>query len=149
MTNHPVLNDVARALFEPVVLGTLSTINPDGGPQVTLVAAFLDGDELVHFHRGWYQKLRNIERNPKVAFTIVPPADGLGTPGDLQPYLVVHGIARIQVGDAGPWSDRLLDLVEATLPPEASFERPEMPADGGWTTHITPTKIVGVGPWMS
>ncbi len=122
MTHHPVLNDAARAPFEPVVLGTLSTINPDGGPQVTLVA---------------------------VAFTIVPPADGLGTPGDLQPYLVVHGIARIQVGDAGPWSDRLLDIVEATLPPGASLERPEMPGDGGWTTHITPTKIVGVGPWMS
>ncbi len=34
MTNHSVLNDAARALFEPVVLGTLSTINPDGSPPV-------------------------------------------------------------------------------------------------------------------
>ena len=148
MSSKSVLSEAARALFEPVVLGTLSTINPDGGPQVTLVAGFLDDEEIVLCHRGWYEKLRNIGRNPKVAFTIVPPADGLGTPGALQPYLVVHGIARVQEGDAGPWSDRLLNIVEATLPTGEVLQRPDMPPGGGWTTHITPTKMVGVGPWM-
>lgn len=151
MGAEPVLHDSARALFEPFAFGTLSTTNPDHSPQVTLVAAFLDGHgdeaEIVLFHRGWYQKLRNIGRNPNVALTIVPANSGPGRPGALPPYLVVHGTARVQEGDAEQWSDRLLAVVAASLPPGTDLTPPPMPANGGWTTHITPSRVVGVGPW--
>ena len=151
MTNHSALNDAARALFEPVVLGTLSTSAPGrraaGDPRRGIPgwrrACALPPrlvSEAAQHRSGTRRSPSPSSRRPT----------GWGTPGDLQPYLVVHGIARIQVGDAGPWSDRLLDMVEAHLAAgSVPRERPEMPADGGWTTHITPTKIVGVGPWMS
>ena len=151
MTTPELLDGSARALFEPFAFATLSTTNPDRSPQVTLVAAFLDGTgdetEIVLFHRGWYQKLRNIGRIPQVALTIVPPMAGPGRPGALPAYLVVHGTARIQEGDAAPWSERLLSIVAATLPPGTDLNPPPMPANGGWTTHITPTRVGGIGPW--
>lgn len=143
-----VLNHEAKALFEPVAFGTLSTINRNGSPQVTLVSAFVDGDEIVLFHRGWYQKLRNIGRDPRVVLCVVPPPAGPGMA--MLPYLVVHGTARVVEGDAQPWSDRLIALRDASLPPGTPPPPVmEMPANGGWTTRITPTRIGGLGPWMA
>ncbi len=141
-----ILNNSARSLFDPVAFGTLSTINKDGSPQVTLVSAFVDGDEIVLFHRDWYQKLRNIKRDPRVVLTIVGRNDGPGMA--MLPYLVVHGTAVVNEGDAGPWSDRLIALRDSTFPPgETPPPAPQMPANGGWTTRITPTRLGGLGPW--
>lgn len=145
----PVLNESARALFQPLAFATLSTTNPDGSPQVTMVTAFLDDQgedpEIVLFHRGWYQKLRNIRRVPQVALTIVPSAGAL--PRYPPRYLVVHGIARVEEGDAAPWSDRSLAELADCMPPGTTLSSAYMPPNGGWTTHITPTRVGGLGPW--
>jgi Pyridoxamine 5'-phosphate oxidase len=42
----------------------LSTINPDGSPQVTVIWIGLDGDELVSGHLGWRLKLRQHPAGP-------------------------------------------------------------------------------------
>ena len=45
----------------------LSTTNPDGSPQVTVIWIGLDGDDLVSTHMRDNVKLRNIRRDPRVA----------------------------------------------------------------------------------
>ena len=73
------LDDSARALIGIGADATLVTINADGSPQVSVVWVALqstpDGDELVSAHLTEYQKTRNIRREPRVAATIVAPAN--------------------------------------------------------------------------
>jgi nitroimidazol reductase NimA-like FMN-containing flavoprotein (pyridoxamine 5'-phosphate oxidase superfamily) len=51
----------------------------------------VDGDEIVCAHLGDGRKLRNIERDPRVAVSV--EAEGHNEVG-LDQYLVVHGTAR-------------------------------------------------------
>lgn len=52
----------------------LTTVMPDGSPQVTLVWVDTDGTNiLVNTVRG-HQKARNVERDPRVALAICDPA---------------------------------------------------------------------------
>lgn len=54
-----------RELIETGPFAHISTINPDGSPQVTVVWIGLDGDELVSGHMALYKQLRNIQRDPR------------------------------------------------------------------------------------
>src|SRR3979490_3260050 len=69
------LNDAARNLIGKGADATLVTLNPDGGPQASLVWVAVqstpDGDELVTAHLGEHKKVRNVRRDPRVAVTIV------------------------------------------------------------------------------
>ena len=86
-----------RELLESDALAHLVTINPDGSPQVTCVWVGLEGDEIVSGHLARRQKVRNVERDPRVAVSIqTSTINEIG----LQEYLVVHGRARIQEGGA-------------------------------------------------
>ena len=60
----------ARALLESDALAHLVTLNPDGSPQVTCIWVGVDGDEIVAGHLFPQQKLRNMERDPRVALSI-------------------------------------------------------------------------------
>ena len=51
----------------PASTVTSSRLNPDGSPQVTLIWVGRDGNELLVAHLGAGQKMRNIERDPRVA----------------------------------------------------------------------------------
>src|SRR3954471_4741539 len=62
-----------RELIESGPMAHLTTINPDGSPQVSVVWIGLDGDDLVSGHMGHYRKLRNIERDPRVAISFDAP----------------------------------------------------------------------------
>ncbi len=74
-------------------IGRLSTVDPDGTPQTTPVFyALMDGEIYVGTQRG-RKKFRNIEKNPKVCFTIDTPTS---------PYkgIMVQGTAEIIHDDA-------------------------------------------------
>src|SRR5258707_5269236 len=101
MTSLP---DSVRAVLESSGLAHLVTLNPDGSPQVTCVWVGLDGDELVTAHLGRYQKVKNVERDPRVAISI--EGEGVGERG-LAKYLVVRGTARIQERGAPELLQRL------------------------------------------
>jgi PPOX class probable F420-dependent enzyme len=121
-------------------LAHLVTLNPDGSPQVTCVWVGLEGDEIVSGHLGARQKVRNIERDPRVALSI--EAKGANELG-LQEYLVVHGRARIQEGGAPELLQRLARTyigADAVFPP-----MPDPPP--GFVTRITVERLGGVGPW--
>jgi PPOX class probable F420-dependent enzyme len=121
-------------------LAHLVTLNPDGSPQVSCVWVGLEGDEIVSGHLGTWQKVRNIERDPRVALSIeAKETNELG----LQEYLVVHGGARIQEGGA---PELLQKLARTYIGPDAVFP-PMSDPPPGFVMRITAERIGGVGPW--
>jgi PPOX class probable F420-dependent enzyme len=69
------LSEKARALIARPILASLATLTKDGGPQVTPLWIEVDGDDLlVNTARG-RAKARNVERDPRVALTVVDPND--------------------------------------------------------------------------
>jgi PPOX class probable F420-dependent enzyme len=134
-----VLNDAARAVIEGPGLAHLVTLNEDGSPQASVVWIGLDGDELVTAHLGAYQKVRNVERDPRVVVSIETDEE---SPYGLTPYLVVSGTARVQQGGAA----ELLDRLAQTYLGEGRTMAPH-DAPPGYVLRITPAKVTGVGPW--
>lgn len=130
----------ARDVLESDRLAHFVTLSLDGSPQVTCVWVGLEGDEVVSGHLGRWQKVRNIERDPRVALSI--EAKGTNELG-MQEYLVVHGRARIQEGGA---PELLQRLARTYIGPDVDF--PPMPnPPPGFVTRITVERLGGVGPW--
>jgi PPOX class probable F420-dependent enzyme len=130
-----------RALIESGPLAHLSTINADGSPQVTVVWIGLDGDDVLSGHMGWYLKLRNMERDPRVVLSLEAPRD---REAFLNPYAVLRARARIEAGE-GAW-DLLDRLAKVYLSPDAEFPGPRAP---GWVVRYSVEHVGGVGPWAS
>lgn len=130
----------ARDLIESPALAHLVTLNTDGSPQVTCVWVGLDGDEIVSGHLGRWQKVKNIERDPRVTLSIEgEKTNEMG----LREYLVVHGRARIEEGGA---ADLLQRLARTYIGPDVKF--PPMPdPPPGYIVRISVERVGGVGPW--
>ena len=130
----------AREVLESDQLAHLVTLNPDGSPQITCVWVGLEGDEIVSGHLGRWQKIRNIERDPRVSLSI--ETERTNEHG-LREYLVVHGRGRIQVGGA---PELLQRLAYTYIGPDVTF--PPMPdPPPGFVTRIAVERLGGVGPW--
>lgn len=121
-------------------LGHLVTLNPDGSPQVSVVWVGIEDDELVVASIGARQKLRNVERDPRVALSFEGhAANEIG----LHEYLVVHGRARVTAGGA---PETLQRLAYGYIGPGVTF--PPMPdPPPGFLLRIAPERYGGVGPW--
>jgi PPOX class probable F420-dependent enzyme len=132
----------ARELLESDALAHLVTLNADGSPQVSCVWVGLDGDEIVSGHLPWQQKLRNVERDPRVTLSV----EGMVVqPPGLKQYLIVHGRARIEQGGA---PELLQRLAHVYLGPDVHFPpMPEPPP--GFVLRTTVERLGGVGPWTS
>jgi len=134
------LPDSAKRVLESAALAHLVTLNGDGSPQLSCVWVGIDGEEIVCAHLPRHRKVRNIERDGRVALSI--EADGLNAIG-LRQYLVVYGTARVTEGGAAELLGR---LARTYLGPDVDF--PPMPdPPPGYVTHITVDRIAGVGPW--
>ena len=119
----------------------LTTLNPDGSPQVTVVWVGIEDDEFVLGHMGVWQKVKNIRRDPRVALSLL----GRGkNPVGLQEYLVVYGSARITEGGAANLLQRLAHIY---LGPDVEFPPAPYRNNPGYITCISPTRLAGVGPW--
>ena len=134
------LPDSARELIESSALAHLVTLNEDGSPQVSIVWVGLEDGEIVCAHLPRNKKVRNIERDGRVALSI--ETDELNDMG-LQQYLVVYGTARITEGGAA----ELLNRLAQTYLGEGS-DFPPMPGPPpGYVTRIEVERVAGVGPW--
>ncbi len=69
------LSPKARDLIARPVLASLATLNPDGSPQITPLWVDLDGDDVVFNTARGRKKARNLERDPRVAVTVIDPDD--------------------------------------------------------------------------
>jgi PPOX class probable F420-dependent enzyme len=138
MELHP---DLAAAI-DAGALGHLVTINRDGSPQVTMIWIGRDGDDLLVAHLGDGQKMRNVERDPRVAISVqVPGATAIG----LDHYAVLHGRATITPGGA---PELLAELAPRFLGAGAVF--PPMPnPPPGRIMRIAVDRVTGAGPWVS
>ncbi|HEX8001222.1 MAG TPA: TIGR03618 family F420-dependent PPOX class oxidoreductase [Mycobacteriales bacterium] len=135
-----MIPDSVRAVLDTHPLGHLVTLNPDGSPQVTVVWVGIEDDELVAGSIGARQKLRNVERDPRVAVSF--ETDRTNEIG-LREYLVVHGRGRVTEGGA---PELLQRLAYGYVGPGVTF--PPMPdPPPGYVLRIAPERYGGVGPW--
>lgn len=137
-----ILIPEARELLESDALVHLVTLNLDGSPQLSCVWVGVDGDgeEIVSGHMLRRQKVRNVERDPRVVLSV--ESRSVNDHG-LREYLVVHGRARVQEGGAAAL---LQELAHVYLGPEVVFPPPGFDAPG-YVLRITPERLGGVGPW--
>ena len=130
-----------RELIATAPLVHLTTLNRNGSPQVSVVWMGIENDEFVSGHMRLHQKVRNVQRDPRIVFSCL--GRGKNVLG-LQKYLVVHGEARITEGGAPALLQRLAHLYlgpQAVFPPETLRDQP------GWITRIKPERFGGIGPW--
>jgi PPOX class probable F420-dependent enzyme len=123
-------------------LAHLVTINTDGSPQTSIVWVGVDGDEIVSGHLGMRQKLRNVQRDPRVVLSL---ESGHRNAMGLDEYLVVRGTARVTEGGAPELLQRLADVY---LGPGTRFPPVDDPPPG-YVLRITPEGFGGVGPWSA
>jgi len=130
-----------RDLITSGPMAHLATINADGSPQVTVIWIGLDGDQIVSGHMSRSQKVRNIERDPRVVLSFdAPHAPGVF----LNPYAVLHAHATVEPSEHA-W-DLLNRLVKVYMSPDAEFPAPKGP---GYIVRYAVERIIGVGPWVS
>src|SRR6266404_5333132 len=98
----------------------MTTVNSTGGLQVTVVWVGIEGEDFVvgHLHLPTYQKVKNIQRDPRVALSML--SDATNAQG-LREYLVVYGDARVTEGGA---FDLLQRLGRLYVGPNAVYHRP-------------------------
>jgi PPOX class probable F420-dependent enzyme len=135
------LHPEARELIESDRLAHMVTLNPDGSPQMSCVWVGLDGVEIVSAHLSRYQKVKNVERDPRVAISI--EGEKIAENG-LREYLVVRGTARIQEGGA---PELLLRLGHTYLGPDIDYPPIDDPPPG-YVIRTTPERVGGNGPWV-
>lgn len=130
-----------RALIESGPLAHVVTINADGSPQVTVVWIALDGDDVVSAHMNRNQKLRNVERDPRISISIEAPRQ----PGVfLADYAVLYGTATVEPGGA---ADLLQRLGRIYVSPDFDFPLGSNPGPGSLLrTRIE--RVTGHGPWV-
>ena len=131
-----------RQLLATGPLATVTTIDPDGTPHVTLAWTGFDGDELVMatFFFMEQRKLQNLRRDPRVVVTVQQKEySGQG----LWPYAVIQGrVDRITEGGALDVMDR---LAEYYIGPGQQYPMREVP--DGIVVHVTVDRVYGQGPW--
>ena len=121
-------------LFDVTALAILATLMPDGSPQATPVWFNRDGDDiLVNSARG-RAKDRNMRRDPRVAVTIVDPANPYR-------YLEIRGrVTHITEDGADAHID---ELARAYLNvPEYPYR---VPGEVRVTYRITPDHVTTMG----
>jgi PPOX class probable F420-dependent enzyme len=133
--------DSVRQLVATGPLTHVTTLNPDGSPQVTVVWIGIEGEEFVSAHMGAWRKVKNVQRDPRVALSLL----GRGkNPMGLPEYLVVYGRAHVSEGGAADLLQRLAYVYlgpNVVFPPEPYWSQP------GYVMHVTPERFGGIGPW--
>ena len=94
------LPDSVKKIVQDKAYGHVITFSADGKPQVTMVWADVDGDEVVFNTAEGRLKPKNLRRDPRV---IVSVQDH----NDPQSYMVFHGKATITEAGADAHIDKL------------------------------------------
>ena len=130
-----------RALIESGPLAHLATINPDGGPQVSVIWIGLDGDHIVSGHLTLSQKVRNVQRDPRVTLSFDAPR----RPGA---FLAEHAVLRCTTTVETTGARGLLERLGKVYV-DPGFEFPAPPDASGYLLRYTVERIGGIGPWTA
>ncbi len=135
----PTITDPIREFLATGPYAHLVTLRRDGSPQVSLVWAGFDGDEIVLATFTEQPKLENMRRDPRVALSFqAKEYEGQG----LHPYMVIEGTARVSEGGALAVMDH---LAQYYMGPGARFPMRNVPP--GFVTRVAIERVSGVGPW--
>jgi PPOX class probable F420-dependent enzyme len=130
----------ARAVLDGPHLAHVVTIDPDGAPQVSCVWVKADGDDVLFGSLGTFRKIRNLERDPRIALSIESTeVNDVG----MREYLVLQGTATVEPGGA---PELLQELARTYVGPDVRFPPMDDPPPGT-VVRITVERISGVGPW--
>jgi PPOX class probable F420-dependent enzyme len=136
-----VIPESIRELVATAPYTHVTTLNADGSPQVSIVWVGIENDEFVTGHMGLWQKVKNVQRDPRVVLSMLGHKKN---PMGLLEYLVVHGKARVTEGGAADLLQRLANIYMrpgVVFPPEPYRSQP------GYVLRVTPERFTGVGPW--
>jgi PPOX class probable F420-dependent enzyme len=122
------LTDDVRGLFQAPVFVVLSTINPDGQPQSSVVWTKVDGDQVVISTIRGRRKCRNMERDPRVTLIAYDPAD---------PYTYVELRGTVTLDEKG--GDALIDELSQAYQGKPFNHRP---AEVRVVVRFTANKII-------
>ncbi|WP_049572398.1 PPOX class F420-dependent oxidoreductase [Nonomuraea sp. SBT364] len=84
------LSEAARKLLDAPNFATVSSVNPDGSPQSTVVWVRLDGDDVLFSTVKGRRKPRNYDRDPRTSLLVIDPDD---------PYRYVEVRGRVTMED--------------------------------------------------
>ena len=95
-----VLDDVTRRLLDGKNFATVATVNPDGGPQASVVWILRDGDTVLFSAISTRRKVLNLTRDQRISLTVFDTAN---------PYqsVEIRGTAELS-GDPGKSLSRAL-----------------------------------------
>jgi PPOX class probable F420-dependent enzyme len=85
-------------LLDRPVTAVLTTIGPDAAPHAAPVWFVRDGDDIVVSTFDGTQKHRNVERDPRVSFTVIDPTNEMN-------YLELRGDVTIEADPDKRWPD--------------------------------------------
>ncbi|MFI5527508.1 PPOX class F420-dependent oxidoreductase [Kitasatospora sp. NPDC051853] len=129
-----IMNEAVRALLDAPVPAVLATVNPDGGPQTSMVWVGRDGDELLISSTAGLRKVRNLEREPRASLILHDPADPLR-------YVEFRGRATVTEDTGRALAVALAEQYEG---PGAGREYLELPPEVlRVAIRIVPTRVLG------
>ena len=123
------LPDDVRTLVDAATFAVVSTINPDGTPQSTVIWVKRDGDDVLFSTVRGRRKTRNMERDPRVSVCAYDPAQPYS-------YFSVDGEVSM-VTEGGP---ELIDELSVKYTGQPyTFDKP---GDVRVVCRLTPRKVV-------
>ncbi len=95
-----VLDEVTRKLLDGRTFATVATLNPDGGPQASVVWILRDGDTVLFSATATRRKVLNLALDPRISLTVFDTAN---------PYqsVEIRGTAEL-TEDPGNWLPKAL-----------------------------------------
>ena len=123
-----------RLMREPAYC-QLATLMPDGSPQVTQVWVETDGEHILVNTSEGRQKVKNVRRDPRVAFNVVDTTNA---------WRIASGRGRV-VDVTTEGADQLIDELAKKYLGEETYDVYRQPGEVRLTIKIAPEKIKEVG----
>ncbi|MFC9293125.1 PPOX class F420-dependent oxidoreductase [Streptomyces sp. NPDC057011] len=128
------LNETVRGLLDAPHPAVLSTLNPDGSPQSSVVWVTREGGDLLISTEQGRRKERNIVRDGRVGLTVFDLANPFL-------YAEIRGNATVSEDAGRAVTSR---IAEEYLGPEGAKEFSKAPPEQvRVVVRITPTKVLG------
>lgn len=123
------LPEFAQRLLDNNTFAVLTTINPDGGPQSSVIWVKREGDEIVFSTILGRRKTLNMQRDPRVSLCLFDPAE---------PYSYFEARGPVRIGfEGGPeLIQELSQRYDGTPFTESN------PANVRVVCRLSPTKVI-------
>ncbi|MFI6501950.1 PPOX class F420-dependent oxidoreductase [Nonomuraea typhae] len=123
-----VLSDEVRKLFDGPNYATVTSLNPDGGPQSTVIWVRTDGNDILFSTVKGRRKPRNYQRDPRTSILVIDPANPFR-------YAEVRGTVTLEDDPAG-------DLIQELSEKYRGKPWEEHPGAERLIVRVRPEKVI-------